>query len=361
MSLPILNERAQHLLKVLIERYIIEGVPVGSRTLAESLAQSSSLSLSAASVRNVMADLEDLGLIQAPHTSAGRVPTIQGYRLFVNRLLTARPLDEHELNRLHSELQHAHGSRQQLIETASQMLSQFTGFTGLVTLPKREQVNLLHIELIPLSAQRVLAILVMSDGEVQNRVLPASRAYSAQELHQLAAQLTERLAGQDPGRIREHLLKEMDSLRSDLNALMQETIRLTEQTLGQTAGDGAPDLAISGQSKLLALDEISNRSRMQSLFAAFESKRELLHFFDQSQRADGVQIFIGSESGYAPLEECSLITAPYREEGREEGRIIGYLGIIGPTRMPYDQIIPRVDMTARRLGMALNPVSPPSA
>lgn len=357
MSLPILNERAQHLLKVLVERYIEEGIPVGSRTLA----QSSALSLSAASVRNVMADLEDLGLIHAPHTSAGRVPTIQGYRLFINKLLTTRQLDERELHHLQGELQHAHGSRQHLIATASQMLSQLTGFTGLVTLPKREQVNLLHIELIPLSAQRVLAILVMSDGEVQNRVLPTTRAYSAHELHQLAAQLTERLAGHDPSRVREHLLHEMDSLRSDLNSLMQDTIRLTEQALGQTFGDGTPDLVISGQSKLLAADNISNRSQMQSLFAAFESKRELLHFFDQSQRADGVQIFIGSESGYAPLEECSLITAPYREEGRDDGRIIGYLGIIGPTRMPYDQIIPRVDMTARLLGMALNPASPPSA
>ncbi len=351
MSLPILSERAQHLLKILIERYIDEGVPVGSRTLA----QNSALSLSPASVRNVMADLEDLGLIHAPHTSAGRVPTIQGYRMFINRLLTCRPLDERELHHVQGELQHAHGSRLQLVETASQMLSQLTGFTGLVTLPKRESVNLLHIELIPLSAQRVLAILVMNDGEVQNRVLPASRAYSAQELHQLAAQLTERLAGQDPSLVRTHLLKEMDTLRSDLNGLMQEAIRLTEQTLVDTP----PDLVISGQSKLLALDEISNRSQMQSLFAAFESKRELLHFFDQSQRADGVQIFIGRESGYAPLEECSLITAPYREEGREDGRIIGYLGIIGPTRMPYDQIIPRVDMTARLLGMALNPANPP--
>ncbi len=353
MSLPILGERAQHLLKILIERYIDEGVPVGSRTLA----QNSALSLSPASVRNVMADLEDLGLIHAPHTSAGRVPTIQGYRLFINRLLTCRPLDERELHHVQGELQHAHGSRLQLVETASQMLSQLTGFTGLVTLPKRESVNLLHIELIPLSAQRVLAILVMSDGEVQNRVLPASRAYSAQELHQLAAQLTERLAGQDPSLVRTHLLKEMDSLRSDLNSLMQEAIRLTEQTLVDTPAD----LVISGQSKLLALDAISNRSQMQSLFAAFESKRELLHFFDQSQRADGVQIFIGRESGYAPLEECSLITAPYREDGREDGRIIGYLGIIGPTRMPYDQIIPRVDMTARLLGMALNPANPPAS
>jgi heat-inducible transcriptional repressor len=356
MTLPILNERAQHLLKALVERYIDDGVPVGSRTLAESLAQSSALSLSAASVRNVMADLEELGLIHAPHTSAGRVPTIQGYRLFINRLLTSRTLDERELQQLQGELQHAHGSRQHLVATASQMLSQLTGFTGLVTLPKREQVNLLQIELIPLSSQRVLAILVMSDGEVQNRVLPTSRAYSAQELHQLAAQLTERLAGHEPSRVREHLLSEMDSLRTDLNSLMQEAIRLTEKTLV----DSSADLVIRGQSRLLATDAISNRSRMQSLFAAFESKRELLHFFDQSQRAEGVQIFVGSESGYAPLEECSLITAPYREEGRDDGRIIGYLGIIGPTRMPYDQIIPRVDMTARLLGMALNPASPPA-
>jgi heat-inducible transcriptional repressor len=358
MTLPMLNERAQHLLKALVERYIDEGVPVGSRTLAQSLAQSSSLSLSAASVRNVMADLEDLGLIHAPHTSAGRVPTTQGYRLFINQLLTMRPLEAAELHRLHNELHHTQGSRQNLVATASQMLSQLTGFTGLVTLPKREQAHLRQIEFIPLSAQQVLAILVMSDGEVQNRVLPVTRSYSTQELHQLAAQLTERLSGHEPRRVREHLLREMDSLRSDLNSLMLDAIRLTEQTLSDTAP--TPDLVISGQSNLIALDEITNRSRMKNLFAAFESKRELLHFFEHSQRADGVQIFIGSESGYAPLEECSLITTPYREGGLEEGRIIGYLGIIGPTRMPYDQIIPRVDITARLLGMALNPSNPPS-
>ncbi|MEW5839242.1 MAG: heat-inducible transcriptional repressor HrcA [Pseudomonadota bacterium] len=355
MTLPLLSERAQHLLKILVERYIEEGVPVGSRTLAQSLAQSTTLSLSPASVRNVMADLEDLGLIHAPHTSAGRVPTVQGYRLFINRLLTCRPLENEEQTRLEQGLQQARGSRQQLLETASHMLTQLTGFTGLVTLPKREASSILQVELIPLSSQRILAILVMSDGEVQNRVLPASRAYSAQELHQLAAQLTERLAGQDPQLARTLLLSEMDALRSDLNNLMQQAILLTEQS------ESAADLLVSGQSRLLALDEISNRSRMQSLFAAFESKRELLHLLDHSQRADGVQIFIGAESGYAPLEECSLITAPYREDGREDGRIVGYLGIIGPTRMSYDQIIPRVDMTARLLGMALNPANPPSA
>ena len=353
MSQPILNERAQHLLKTLVERYIDDGQPVGSRTLAQSLAQSAALSLSPASVRNVMAELEDLGLIHAPHTSAGRVPTVQGYRLFINRLLTCHPLDHAEQARVEHDLQAARGSRQQLLETASQMLTQLTGFTGLVTLPKREASHILQIELIALSAQRILAIVVMSDGEVQNRVLPAARSYSAQELQQLAAQLSERLAGQDPSLARQTLLGEMDNLRSDLNLLMQQAMRLT------TASEQSSDLLISGQSRLLGLDEMSDKSRMQSLFAAFESKRELLHFFDQSQRADGVQIFIGSDSGYAPLEECSLITAPYREDGRDDGRIIGYLGIIGPTRMPYHSIIPRVDMTARLLGMALNPGNMP--
>jgi len=349
MSLPTLNERAQHLLKALVERYISEGVPVGSRTLS----QATPFSLSAATIRGVMADLEDLGLIHSPHTSAGRVPTIQGYRLFINQLLTMRNLDTRQVDLLSGELLQARGSRQQLIETASQMLSHLTRFTGLVTLPRREHTRLTRIEFIPLSGQRVLAILVMDDGEVQNRVLPVTRGYSASELRQFGALLSKLLAGQEARRVRETLLAEMDKARSDLNELMREAILLTEQALGDTPP--APDLVISGQSNLVGLGDITNLARMKRLFEAFETKRDILHLLDQVERAEGVQIFIGGESGYDPLHEYSLVTAPYREQGR----VVGYLGIIGPTRMPYDQVIPLVDITARLLGEALNPAGTP--
>ncbi|MEW6446360.1 MAG: heat-inducible transcriptional repressor HrcA [Pseudomonadota bacterium] len=349
MSLPTLNERAQHLLKALVERYISEGIPVGSRTLS----QATPFSLSPATIRNVMADLEELGLIHSPHTSAGRVPTIQGYRLFINQLLTMRDLDSAQVDIISGELRQASGSRQHLIETASQMLSHLTRYAGLVTLPRREHARLRQIEFIPLSSNRVLAILVMDDGEVQNRVLPVSRAYTQGELREFGALLSERLAGQEASRVRDTLLAEMDKVRSDLNALMREAILLTEQAMGESTP--GPSLVVSGQSNLVGLGDITNLERMRRLFEAFETKRDILHLLDQSQRADGVEIFIGGESGYDPLEECSLVTAPYREKGR----VVGYLGIVGPTRMPYDQVIPLVDITARLLGAALNPADEP--
>ncbi len=345
MSLPPLNERAQQLLKALVERYISEGVPVGSRTLS----QATPFSLSPATIRNVMADLEAMGLIHAPHTSAGRVPTIRGYRLFINQLLTMRSLDESQVDFLSGELRQANSSRQQLIETASQMLSHLTRFAGLVTLPRREHARLSQIEFVPLSGRRVLAILVMDDGEVQNRVLPVSRDYSGNELRKYSALLSEQLAGQEASRVRETLLAEMDKVRSDLNTLMREAIQLTEQALD--AATPEPDLVISGQSNLVGLEDMGNLARMKRLFEAFETKRDILHLLDQSERAEGVQIFIGGESGYDPLEGCSLIAAPYHEQGR----VVGYLGVIGPTRMPYDRVIPLVDITARLLGAAMSP------
>lgn len=344
MSLPPLNERALKLLKALVEHYINEGVPVGSRTLS----QTTPFSLSPATIRNVMADLEAMGLIHAPHTSAGRVPTIQGYRLFINQLLTIRSLDESQVDLLSSELRQASSSRQQLIETASQMLSQLTRFAGLVTLPRREHARLSQIEFIPLSGRRVLAILVMDDGEVQNRVLPVRREYSSSELRKYSALLSEQLAGQEAARVREALLTEMEKVRSDLNTLMLEAIQLTKKALEAVTPE--PDLVISGQANLVGLEDMGDLARMKRLFEAFETKRDILHLLDQSERAEGVQIFIGGESGYDPLEGCSLIAAPYHEQGR----VVGYLGVIGPTRMPYDRVIPLVDVTARLLGAALN-------
>lgn len=345
MTPPSLNDRALRLLKVLVERYISEGVPLGSKTLS----QSTDLGLSPASIRNIMADLEAMGLVRSPHTSAGRVPTIKGYRFFINHLLTVRDVDLNESLRLSKALRKASDSRQRLIETASQMLSHLTHFAGMVTQPRREHARLRQIEFIPLSAQRVLAILVMDDGEVQNRILPASRNYSASELRQYANLLSERLAGQETRQVRKTLLAELDKVRDNLNTLMREAILLTEQAFAED--QDSPDLVISGQSNLVGLGDITNIERMKRLFEAFETKRDILHLLDQIDRAEGVQIFLGKESGYDPLEECSLVTAPYHDRGR----VVGYLGVIGPTRMPYDKVIPLVDITARLLGAALNP------
>ncbi len=344
MSLPTLNERAQLLLKALIERYISEGVPVGSHTLS----QTAPWKISPATIRNIMADLEALGLIRSPHTSAGRVPTIQGYRLFINQLLTIRGLDEAQTALLSHSLHQASTSRQQLIATASQLLSHLSRFAGLVSLPRHAHARLTQIEFIPLSGRRVLAILVMDDGEVQNRILPVQRDYSGDELRQYAALLSERWAGQEASQVREALLAEMDKLRSDMNALLREAILLAGQALD--APPTGPDLIISGQSNLVGLEEMGSQ-RMKQLFEAFETKRDILHLLDQCERAQGVQIFLGGESGYAPLQDCSLVIAPYHEQGE----VVGYLGVIGPTRMPYDQMIPLVDITAHLLSAAMSP------
>ena len=338
-----LNERSQQLLKLLVERYIRDGQPVGSRTLARE----SRIDLSPATIRNVMADLEDLGLIHAPHTSAGRVPTVQGYRLFVDSLLTVKPLNTAELARLQSQFQ-PDEDPQRVLVTASSLLSDISSMAGVIMVPRREQPRVRQVEFLSLSGNRVLVILVLNDHEVQNRVIHTPRAYSPAELQQAANYLNQLLAGKEFHKVREALLQEMREAQENINSLMLAAVDLASRSF-QEAGEGG-DYVIAGQTNLMAYAEMADIDRLRQLFEAFNRKRDILQLLDQSLTAQGVQIFIGEESGYSVLDSCSVVTSPYEVDGQ----VVGVLGVIGPTRMAYDRLIPLVDVTARLLGAALN-------
>ncbi len=343
MSGTELNDRAQLLLKNLVERYISDGQPVGSRTLSRD----EQVALSPATVRNVMADLEDLGLIHAPHTSAGRVPTIKGYRLFVDNLLTIKPLNRGTVNSIQQQIGGA-ADPEQLLSSASRQLSEITSMAGVVMIPRREVAALRQVEFLPLSNRRVLVILVLNEREVQNRIIHTTRDYSPAELQQIANYLTQLCAGQDLRQARERLLREMDEARSTMNQMMADAIEMAAQAF--TTEGSQDDYLIEGQTNLMSYADMGDMTRLRKLFEAFNQKRDILQLLDQSLRADRVQIFIGEESGYEALGDCSVVSAPYKVDGE----LIGVLGVIGPTRMAYDRVIPIVDITARLLGNSLN-------
>ncbi|MFA7619698.1 MAG: heat-inducible transcriptional repressor HrcA [Thiohalomonadaceae bacterium] len=335
-----LNERAQQLLKFVVERYIRDGQPVGSRTVSRE----SSLDLSPATIRNIMADLEELGLVSSPHTSAGRVPTAHGYRVFVDSLLTVRDLADVEVSNLRHQLAPG-GETKRIVAAASAMLSEITSLAGVVMLPRREHVASRHVEFMGLTQNRVLVILVTNEKEVQNRIIHTSRPYTQSELQQAAAYLNEAFSGRDLPAMREGLIEEMHATREHMNQLMLAALEMASEN---SATEG--DYVLAGQTNLMNYAEMSNVERLRQLFEAFNRKRDILHLLDQSLHANGIQIFIGEESGYEVLDECSVVTAPYATEGN----VVGVLGVIGPTRMHYDRVIPIVDVTARLLGAALN-------
>lgn len=339
-----INERAQYLLKVLIERYIREGQPVGSRTLA----QDARLDLSPATIRNVMAELEDLGLVKSPHTSAGRVPTVSGYRLFVDSLLTVRRLNRKELQRMQRELD-TQADPQSLITQASSLLSGISRMAGLVTLPRPEKVILRQVEFMPLSERRILVISVMSDGDVQNRVIHTGRAYQPRELREMAAYLNRHFSGQSLAVIRERMLMELQDAREHMNKVMKNAVEMAEKAFGDSRNQHE-DFVLAGETNLMGFEGLSSVERLRELFEAFNQKRDILHLLDRCMQAERVQIFIGEESGYEPLQECSVVTAPYAVDGQS----VGVLAVIGPTRMAYERVIPIVDITAKLLGSALN-------
>ena len=342
-SITDLSDRARQLLRTLVESYIRDGQPVGSRTLSRT----AGLDLSAASIRNVMADLEDMGLVSSPHTSACRVPTPAGYRLFVDSLLEIKPLDSREVELLRERLSPDLETKV-LVESASGLLSAVTQMAGMVRVPRPERAALRQIEFMKLSEQRVLVILVMNKNEVQNRILELDRDYSAGELQQMANYLNDRVVGRDLATVRQQLLREMKAVREHMNSLMLAAIELGEQAVA--AGQGVDDVVLAGQFHLLDYAELTSVEKLRQLFEAFNEKREILGLLDQCIHAQGVQIFIGQESGHRILDDCSVVTAPY-EVG---GHVVGVLGVIGPTRMPYNRVIPVVDITARLLGAALN-------
>lgn len=335
-----LERRAQHLLKTLIERYIADGQPIGSR----SLSRQSGLELSPATIRNVMADLEEMGFITSPHTSAGRVPTSKGYRFFVDTLMVVKPLEDLEIHRLEGEL--VADRPQQLVSAAASLLSQLTHFAGVVRTPKRREAAFRHLEFLRLSERKVLLILVTPEGDVQNRILRTDRSYSHAQLIEATNLFNQSFAGQPISAIRMRIAEELRALREDIASLM---------TAAVDAGEGAfaegESLVVTGERNLLhAQDLASSMERLRRLFDMFDQKTSILHLLDISQRAEGVQIYIGGESGLAPLDECSFVTAPYEANGQ----VVGTLGVIGPTRMAYERVIPIVAITAKLLSNAMS-------
>lgn len=337
-----LNERSLHLFKALVERFIEDGQPVGSRTLARN----TNLDLSPASIRNIMADLEDIGLLQAPHTSAGRVPTVKGYRLFVDTLLRANNLDKTDVARIAQELE-TEENVQVLMERTSNMLSEITQLAGVVMLPRAELQALKQVEFVSLSDNRILVILVMNDREIQNRIIHTTRTYTPSELQEASNFLNSMYSGKDLLSIKNELLQDLKDMKDNVNEIMQRAIEVAQQAF--IDNPHKDDYVLAGQTNLMSFAELSDVERLKKLFESFSQKRDLLHLLEQAISAKGVQIFIGEESGYDVLDNCSIVTSPYESDGR----ILGVLGVIGPTRMHYERVIPIVDVTAKMLGTTL--------
>ena len=342
---PVPNDRGQHLLRVLIQRYIQDGQPVGSRTLSKD----AGLDLSPATIRNVMSDLEELGLVSAPHTSAGRIPTPKGYRLFVDTLVRYQQPGDSDIKRIQEKIRGESDNPEGFVGAVSSMLSDFTSMAGVVTVPRAPQVTLRQIEFLPLSENRVLVIIVVNDREVQNRILHTDRDYSASELQQAQNFINEHYAGGDLDQVRGKLLEDLDSTRNSMNQTMHDIISVAQSAMDD-ASDPNSKYVVAGETNLMDFAELSDVDTLRGLFDAFSRKRLILDLLDRSINANGVQIFIGEESGYRIFDGCSVITAPYHVDPDT----IGVLGVIGPTRMAYDRVVPIVDVTARLLESALS-------
>lgn len=343
MATGVISERASVLLKTLVEHHIRDGQPVGSSTLMRS----AGLSVSAATIRNVMSDLEDKGYLHSPHTSAGRVPTALGYRLFVDSLLQVQPLEDKAMAALRSELNRDKSSTE-LVQSASLLLSNITAQAGLVTVPRQEAHQLRQVEFLPLSGERVLVILVVNEREVQNRIIHTRRAFTEAELREAAAMVNQRYAGQPLSHVQERILQEMQEARSQIDSYLEAALDLANRALDQESKE--EEYVMAGESRLLGAASPEEVAKLRELFDSFEQKKDLLHLLERCTHAEGVQIFIGEESGYEVFGNYSVVTAPYTDGSRT----LGVLGVIGPTRMAYAQVIPIVDVTARMLSSALS-------
>ncbi len=334
-----LSDRAQTLLKFLVERYIADGQPVGSRALSRF----SGMELSPASIRNVMADLEEMGYIASPHTSAGRIPTPKGYRIFVDTLLTIQPLERVDRQQMEDNLRP--DDPRAVVAAASQLLSDLTHFAGIVMTPRRPGVGLKHVEFMQLSEKRVLLIIVATDGDVQNRIIVTDKAFSPAQLTEAANYINHHYAGYEFDQLRDKVKFELSQLHRDISTLMSAVVE------ARGKGSDSSGVVLSGERNLLDADDItSNMASVRKLFSMFDQKTQLMELLDISQRAEGVKIFIGGDSQLVPLDEMSVVTAPYEVDGV----IVGTVGVIGPTRMAYERVIPIVDITAKLLSSALS-------
>jgi len=336
------SDRARLLLKSLVELYVREGQPVGSKALADTFQSP----ISSATVRNVMAELEEQGFVKSPHTSAGRVPTTQGYRMFVDSLIKVEPLDLGDLSNLSTNLD-PDMSSQELVSSASELLSEITHMAGLVTLPRREQTFLRHVDFLKLGTNRVLVILVLDDHEVQNRIIYTQNEYSDVQLQEAMNFINRNFAGQNMRNIRHRLINSMKSDRETMDQLMQTALEVAEKAFDT---EEKSDFVVSGQENLFELAQDQALEQVRELFKAFSLKGDILELLDRCLESQGVQLFIGQESGYELLDECSLVTAPYEVDGE----LLGVLGVIGPTRMAYERVIPIVDATSRLLSAAMH-------
>jgi heat-inducible transcriptional repressor len=338
-----LNDRSQLLFKNLMGLYLNDGKPVGSSTLAKL----PDVGLSSATVRNVLADLEELGLIQSPHTSAGRVPTELGYRLFVDSLISYQPLSKQSLNSIQQQLS-PRLNQDELLANVSRVLSGVTGMTSMVLMPRKEREVLKHIDFIALGANRVLVVLVFNDQDIQNRIIELEQPISASELQQTANFLNEQFVGRNLAEAKHLLVERMQRLRQTLNSMMLSVIEATDEVLKDQLEQKLPYL-VSGKTNLLHYQELASSQRLRALFDAFEQHSEMLKLLDKSMQAKGVQIFIGKECGSEIYQDCSLVTTPYEVDGE----VLGVLGVIGPSRMRYDKVVPKVDVTAKILSSLL--------
>ncbi|MFK7858081.1 MAG: heat-inducible transcriptional repressor HrcA [Granulosicoccus sp.] len=340
------TEREQHILKLLVDHYIEQGTPVGSRTLSRL----PGIDISAASVRNVMGDLEHMGLLKSPHTSAGRIPTSAAFRVFVDKLLDVKPPNNDTIEHIRGLLDPSMDD-QALVKVASNYLSGFTRMAGMVTVPKREEKPLQQVEFLPLSDQRVLVILIISDKEIQNRIIHVERDYTKDELATFARELNSEYLGCSLAEVRDRMRAELHRTRKDMSMSMQMMIDVAGQVFGaEEVEDEDDDMLVAGETNLMDHADLGDVSKLRELFDAFQQKRDIFHLLERCASAEGVQIFIGRESGYDALGDCSVVTAPYEINGK----LLGVLGVVGPKRMSYAQVIPVVDVTSKLLSAALN-------
>ena len=336
------SHRARRILSAIVDKYIQEGIPIGSKSL--SLADN--IGLSPASIRNVMSDLEELGFIASPYTSSGRVPTSKGYRFFIDSLLKLQPVEATELERIKKRVNLHDSNSRELAISVSNTLSAITKLAGIVTIPKQQVTRLKEIDFIQLSEKRILAIIVMNETEVENRILQMKRDYSKDELKQASNYLNTHYKGRSLSYIKKHLINELMQTKEAVNSLMSDLIDIADQVLDFAEPD---EYIVAGQRRLMDFHELADIKKLRQLFDAFKEKQQLLELLDKSMSTNGIQIFIGEESGYQMFDNCTLITSPYTTE---DGAI-GVLGVIGPTRIAYQKVIPIVDITAKLLGKSL--------